>query len=151
LLDSAGRLIGINTAIASETGTYSGIGFAVPVDVVNRIVPQLLRSGRVPRAGLGVQLAPAALGRALGHEGALILGLVEGRPAERAGLVPYRRREDGTYVFGDRIVALDGQTISGTEDLQRRLAERSVGDEVLLGVVRGGREREVRVRLEPLE
>ncbi len=151
LLDSAGRLIGINTAIASETGAFSGIGFAVPVDVVNRIVPQLLRTGRVPRAGLGVQLADAEVGQSLGHEGALILGLMEGLAAEKAGLLPYRRRADGSYRTGDRIVALDGQPIGGNWDLQRRLAERVVGDEVLLEVLRGEQRREVRVRLEPID
>ena len=72
LLDSAGRLIGVNTAIYSPSGTYAGVGFAVPVDTVNRIVPQVIRNGQVQRAGLGVTVYPDNVVRSLGLQGALV-------------------------------------------------------------------------------
>src|SRR4051812_21855394 len=86
LLDSAGRLIGVNTAILSPSGTNAGIGFAIPVDVVNRIVPQLIRSGHVPTPGIGIVAASEAVTARLGVEGVVIVRTQPGTPAERAGL-----------------------------------------------------------------
>src|SRR5204863_4131396 len=74
LLDSAGRLIGVNTAIYSPSGAYAGIGFAVPVDTINRVVPQLIRDGKVERAGLGVKIAGDNITQKLGLQGALVSG-----------------------------------------------------------------------------
>ena len=92
LLDSAGRLIGVNTAIYSPSGVSAGIGFAIPVDEVNRLVPQLIRHGRVIRPGLGIQVGPARLAAELGLSGVLILGVVPDGPAPKAGIRPTRRR-----------------------------------------------------------
>ena len=86
LLDSSGRLIGVNTAIYSPSGASAGIGFAIPVDEVNRIVPQLIRHGKVVRPGLGVQVAPDHLADELGINGVVIVGVQPGSPAAKAGL-----------------------------------------------------------------
>jgi 2-alkenal reductase len=140
LLDSAARLIGINTAILSQTGSYAGIGFAVPVDTVNRIVPQLISRGRAVKAGIGVSVAPEEVTAQLGRKGVLIVSVVEGSPAARAGLVGVDRQ---TQALGDSIVAVDGQPVETAADLSQRLQRVGVGNKATLTIERDGRRREV--------
>jgi S1-C subfamily serine protease len=149
LLDSAGRLIGINTAIQSPSGAYAGVGFAVPVDTINRIVPMLIRDGQVRRVGLGVDLAPDDLVREMGWEGALVGRVLEGGAADAAGLEGERRGTRGRTTLGDLIVAVDGEPVRRIEDLQALLQDHEAGDEVELWVVRdpGGRARQEKVRV----
>ncbi|HPC93758.1 MAG TPA: trypsin-like peptidase domain-containing protein [Sedimentisphaerales bacterium] len=135
LLDSAGRLIGINTAIVSPSGAYAGIGFAVPVDVVNRLVPQIIRYGRPPKAGLGVILAGDHIVRSLGLEGVLVAEVASGSAAEKAGLRPLRYDPRGR-IAGDLIVAVDGQPVRNSRDLFRLLDLHEIGDRVTLRVRR---------------
>jgi S1-C subfamily serine protease len=155
LLDSAGRLIGVNTAILSpggdSRGTYIGIGFAVPVDAVNRLVAQLISQGRVVRPGIGVQLAPEQTMERLGLQGALVLYVAPGTPAERAGIRPTRRDDQGGVTLGDIIVAVDGQEVKSDEDFAAELEEKAVGSTVRLGMLRGRQRLEVTVTLAPLE
>jgi S1-C subfamily serine protease len=138
LLDSAGRLIGINTAIKSPTGAYAGIGFAVPVDTVNRVVPQILREGKVERAALGILLGPDEWARALGLSGAVVDVVLPESAAARAGLQPTRTFPDGRVLLGDVIVAVDDQAISGKEDLFASLESYQAGDVVTVRVNRQG-------------
>ncbi|MCB9603116.1 MAG: trypsin-like peptidase domain-containing protein [Sandaracinus sp.] len=148
LLDSAGRLIGMNTAIYSPSGASAGVGFAVPVDTVRRVVTQLVATGRVERAGLGVQLDEGALARRLGLRGLLVLGLVEGSGAAQAGLVPTRRDPmTGTLILGDVIVAVDAELVDDSLDLYRILDRKEVGEVVTVTVVREGQRVELSVRL----
>jgi S1-C subfamily serine protease len=150
LLDSAGRVIGINTAIFSPSGAYAGIGFAVPVDVVNRLVPQIIRNGRVSRAGLGVSIAPDSALRRLGVEGTLVVAVTPGGAADKAGVNPTRRDARGNIVLGDLIVSVDGQAVRESRDLFRLLDAREVGETVKLRVVRNRREMELDVTLQAL-
>ena len=147
LLDSAGRLIGVNTAIYSPSGAYAGIGFAIPVDTVRWVVPDLLRYGRVRRPTLGVQLAPEGVMRDLRLEGALVMGVVDGSGAERAGLEATRRDRLGRVVLGDVIVAVDGEAVTSGGDLLLALETRQAGETVAVTVLRDGRRRELRVEL----
>ena len=152
LLDSAGRLIGITTAIFSPSGASAGVGFAVPVDTVNRVVPQLIRSGRYIRPALGVEIDEGInrrLGDVLQTTGVFVLRVQPGSPAEVAGLRAARIAEDGTFVAGDVIVGLDGRTIAGVGELLGRLDDYKVGDTVRLVVRRDGREVEIPVTLQP--
>ncbi len=135
LLDSAGRLIGINTAIVSPSGAYAGIGFAVPVDAVNRLVPQIIRYGRAQKAGLGVRLAEDYIVRRLGMEGVLIGIVRPGSAAEKAGLRSLRYDPRGR-LSGDLIVAVDGQPVRQSRDLFRILDAHEIGDKVTLSVRR---------------
>jgi S1-C subfamily serine protease len=151
LLDSAGRVIGINTAILAPEGSYVGIGFAVPVDSVVRAVPQLITSGRVTRPGIGVTLAAERVVRELGLEGALIVDVARGSGAERAGLRPTRRDMSGRLVLGDLIVAVDGEPVTSNDDLTLRLEPRQVGDTVRITVVRDDARKDVEVRVQALE
>jgi len=150
LLDSAGRLIGVNTAIYTQTGSYAGIGFAVPVDTVNAIVPQLIAHGRVIKPGLGVVLAADELVDRLGLEGVLVVDVSEGSGAAKAGIRPTRRDASGRIVLGDRIVALDGQQVSSGEELSSLLENYKVGDKVTVTVIRGRQRIDVPVELTPL-
>ena len=148
LLDSAGRLIGVNTAIYSPSGGNAGIGFAIPVDEVNRVVPRLIRDGRLVRPTLGVQTAPAAVGKPLGvPEGVVVVGVVPGSPAAAAGIRPFTRAPDGSLVVGDVITAVDGEKVKSLDNLLEALERRQPGDVVKLGVWRAGTASELPAKL----
>jgi len=135
LLNSRGELIGVNTAIFSPSGAYAGIGFAIPVDVVKRIVPQLIKDGKVTRPGLGVRIAATSITDRLGLKGALVVSTLPGGPAARAGLRPTRYNEEGVSL-GDVIIAVDGKAVENSDDLFRIIETYNVGDEVTLIVRR---------------
>lgn len=147
LLDSAGRLIGMNTAIVSPSGAYSGIGFAVPVDTINRIVPQLIKTGRVKKPGLGIRVLESEIAHQNGLVGAIIANVVPGSPAEKAGLRPIHRGRDGSIEIGDIITAIDGISVEDGNDLLRVLDEKSPGDTVELVIDRNGERRDVSIQL----
>lgn len=151
LLDSSGRLIGVNTAIYSPTGASAGIGFAIPVDVVARVVPQLIATGRYAPPVLGVEGDPRAdalLREAGGAPGVLVLGVVPGSPAAAAGLRG-ARMGDGGLVPGDVIEAVDGAAVAGIEDLRAALDLRAAGDAVVLRLRDGDASRDVTITLAP--
>ncbi|MBI5626709.1 MAG: trypsin-like peptidase domain-containing protein [Nitrosomonadales bacterium] len=146
LLDSAGRLIGVNTSIFSPSGASAGIGFAIPVDEVNRIVPRLIRDGKFERPVLGAQYAPEQFLPALGlKKGVAVLDVVQGGPAGIAGLKPFYRNSSGNIVVGDVIVAIDDRVIENTDDLFEALETHQSGDTVSLTVMRG--KKQVKQRL----
>jgi S1-C subfamily serine protease len=152
LLDSAGRLIGMNTAIVSPSGTFAGIGFAIPVDDINPIVTQLIQHGKIVRPGLGVQLAEDQLAQRLGvRRGALIIKVVPDSAAAEAGLQPTRRDRSGRIRLGDVIVALDGKPLNSAKDLYAALEHRKVGDTVTLTIEREGERQDVEVTLQELK
>lgn len=152
LLDSAGRLIGINTAIYSPSGASAGIGFAVPVDSVNRVVPQLIRSGKYVQPSLGIRVDPGLnqrLVKLTGITGVFVLGVPQGSAAEAAGLDGAAFTRDGGVVPGDVITAVDGQAVDSVEQLLARLDDYRIGDPVRLTVRNGEKSREVRMALQP--
>lgn len=148
LLDSAGRLIGVNTQIASPSGASAGIGFAIPVDEVNRIVPRLIRDGRYLRPTLGVSAASQQVQRALRTPaGVALVQVTPNSPAARAGLQPFRRGNRGEIVGGDVITAVNGEEVSNMDDMLTLLEARQPGDVVTLTVWRDGRSRQVQATL----
>jgi S1-C subfamily serine protease len=151
LIDSAGRLIGINTAIYSPSGAYAGIGFAVPVDTVNRVVPRLIAHGRYIRPALGISAdddVSRRVSERLDVEGLLVLEVDTGSPADKAGLRGTRITVDGTLVPGDILKAIDGQPVRTIYDLHDVLEQHSIGDRVEVAVYREGRTLTVPVVLE---
>ena len=147
LLDSAGRLIGVNTAIYSPSGASAGIGFAVPVDTVARVVPQLIEHGRVIRPALGVHLANPQILERFRIEGALVLQVQPGSPAAQAGLRPTQRDAYGRLILGDVIVSVDGEKVEDSLDVYRILDRKNVGDTVRLTIRRGRQEIETSAAL----
>ena len=148
LLDSAGRLIGVNTQIYSPSGASAGVGFAVPADTVHRVVTQLIQHGRVVRPGLGIRIDEGGLAARLGIEGAMVLGVVEGSGAARAGLRPARHDpRTGRVIVGDVVTSIDGERVSTVRDLFRILDTKSVGDEVETEIKRGERTMTVHITL----
>ncbi|MFO1340528.1 MAG: trypsin-like peptidase domain-containing protein [Burkholderiaceae bacterium] len=148
LLDSAGRLVGVTTAIYSPSGGNAGIGFAIPVDEVNRIVPKLIRDGRVVRPALGLTAGPPSLTRSLDlPAGVALVGVNGGGPAQRAGLEPFRRGRDGRVVPGDVITAVNGEAVASLDDLLNALERSQPGDKVSLTVWRAGQTRKVTATL----
>ena len=152
LLDSAGRLIGINTAIYSPSGASAGIGFAVPVDTVNRVVPQLIKGGKYLRPALGIEV-DEGLNQRLAQlreiEGVVILRVMPGSAAERAGLKGATLSRDGGIVPGDTIVAVEGKTVTSVGNLLARLDDFEIGKVIKISVLREGNKIEVPVTLQP--
>lgn len=142
LLDSAGRLIGVTTAIYSPSGTNAGIGFAIPVDVVNRVVPTLIRTGRYPIPGIGIAVADELVTAQLGVNGVVVAGVSPNSPAQKAGLVGMDWRFGKV---GDIVVEVDGKRVTRLTELTSALESAGVGGQVSLTVRRDGRERKVTV------
>jgi len=143
LLDSHGRLIGMNTAIASRTGESVGVGFAIPVSTIARIVPQLVRDGRVRRPEAGIVRVYQT------EQGLLIATLAPGGPAERAGLRGPKvvRKRQGPIVYqsvdrlaADRIVGVDGKPVKSADDFLDAIESKRAGEQVAITIVRGGQE-----------
>ena len=152
LLDSAGRLIGVNTQIASPSGASAGIGFAIPVDIVNRVVPEIIRYGKVIRPGLGVVVWPDSLTRQLGVEGVLLQDVADDSAAARAGLRGTVRGRDGRVrQVGDLIIKVADQPTPGQYALLDVLERFKVGDEVRVTYKRGDEVHETMVQLQALE
>ena len=144
LLDSAGRLVGVTTAIRSPSGGSTGVGLAIPADLVNRVVPQLIAHGRAQQPTIGiVPVDPDLVARA-GISGVVIADLVRGSPAAQAGLKPYDRR---TREVGDVIVAVNGRPIESLPTLGAELDRVGVGEVADLTVMREGKERRVKVKV----
>ena len=133
LIDSSGLLIGVNTAIISRSGSSAGIGFAIPVDVVNEVVPQLIAKGKFPRPGIGIVVLDDEKSAALGIVGVVIDRVIPNSEAERAGLegIDYRRR-----TLGDVIVAVEGKSVANMDDFIRILQNLKIGETITLGVQR---------------
>jgi len=146
LLDSAGRLIGVNTAILTETGSSAGVGFAVPVDTVNRVVPTLLRHGRIVRPAIGVTIAPDNWSDYFGVQGIVITAVLRGGGADRAGLRALSRGLGG-WELGDVITGIDGNQLERQDELFALLEGYSPGDEVMLELLRSGEREKVSVLL----
>jgi len=137
LLDSDGKVIGINTAIYSSSGTNSGVSFAVPIDAVENEVLEILDKGRVSKPVMGISLAPDALAEELGIKGVLVLSTLDNGPAANAGILATSRDPRGRVVLGDTVVSLDGKDVENSADLFSMLNSRKVGDTVSVGVLRG--------------
>jgi len=141
LLDSAGRLIGINTAIFSPSGTYAGIGFSVPVDTVNQVVPEIIAKGRYERPRLGVEINEEinkTLLSQLGIEGVLILKVTPGSTAEVTDLRGTKVEEGGDVIPGDVILKLGNTEVTSVSELLARLDDFSVGDKTTITIWRNG-------------
>ena len=134
LLDSSGRLIGVTTAILSPSGSNAGIGFAIPVDLVNRIVPELIRSGHVPNPGIGIVAASEAASSQLGTDGVVVVRTVPGSPAAQAGL---RGVNQATGALGDVIVRANGTPVRRLADLTDQIEKVGIGHQIGLEVRRG--------------
>ncbi|MFQ6630613.1 hypothetical protein Gotur_009391 [Gossypium turneri] len=166
LLDSKGNLIGINTAIFTQTGyftlfamhsdfvicisgTSAGVGFAIPSSTVLKIVPQLIKFGKVVRAGLNIEIAPDLIANQLNvRKGALILQVPSNSLAAKAGLLPTTRGFAGNLILGDIILAVDNKLVKNKAELNKALDEYNVGDKVMFKIRRGSENMELPVILE---
>lgn len=151
LLDSHGHMIGINSQIESTSGSSAGVGFAIPVSIAKRIVPQLIRDGEIKRPKLGI--VPRDV-ESLGNQvqlpvsyGVLIWNVQPGSAAANAGLRGLVQTENGDVELGDIIVAIDGEKVSNNDELFRILDKHHFGDTVNVEVFRKGRRTSVPVRL----
>lgn len=147
LLDSSGRLIGVNTMIYSPSGASAGIGFSIPVDEVNWVVSDIVKYGEIRKPLIGVSLVNSQLTRQAGLEGALILNVVKGGAAEKAGLRETTRNNRGDIEMGDIIVGVNNIAIESNNDLFIALEQFSPGDKISILYNRDGKERAVELVL----
>jgi S1-C subfamily serine protease len=149
LLDSAGRLIGVNTMIVSPSGAFAGIGFAVPVDIVNQNVPELIQHGRILRATLGVRVFEDWLARRLGiRSGALVQNVHRGSGAAAAGIKPTYIDDDGDIELGDVIVEIGGRAIKASGDIAKAMDGHKPGEQLPVVVLRDGKRITLTVELQ---
>ena len=148
LLDSNSKVIGMNTLIYSPSGTSAGIGFAVPINTISRIVPQLIKHGKISRPGLGVGLLDDPLKEYFGVKKGIIIRSVNSQsPAGRAGLIGMGRDRQGRYHIGDIILAIDKQEVNSYDDIYHTLEKYKVGDEITLHYLRKGKRESVKLKL----
>ncbi|MEO7970909.1 MAG: trypsin-like peptidase domain-containing protein [bacterium] len=151
LFDSHGRMIGINSQILSPSGASAGVGFAVPVNIAKRIVPELVRSGEIRRPKLGISTRDVETLKSQVElpvsEGVLIWQIAPGGPAANAGLRGLTQTENGDVEVGDVIVGIDNEKIGNTDELYRVLNKRAIGEQIQVQIVRNGRRMSVPVRL----
>ncbi len=150
LLDSGGFLIGVNTMIYSKTGSSAGIGFAVPVGTVRRIVPQIIEFGRAKRAGLGIRMLPDRYAVRAGVRGVIVGEVISGSPAEKAGIRGLQQSRTGALLLGDVIVGINEHEVKDYDDLYNALDLFNEGDEVRVRVLREGTIVEVKLALTDL-
>jgi S1-C subfamily serine protease len=151
LLDSHGRMIGINSQILSPTGASAGVGFAVPVNIAKRIVPELVRSGEIRRPKLGITTRDVETLKNQVElpvsDGVLIWQVAPGGPAANAGLRGLTQTENGDVEIGDVIVGIDNEKVENTDALYRILNKHALGEQVQVQIVRNARRTSVTVRL----
>mgnify|MGYP002139136596 CR=1 FL=1 len=141
LLDSKGRLIGLNTAIYSNSGSSAGVGFAVPADDIARIVPQIIKNGRVVLSGIGIQRVEPSIAQRLGvNQGVLIADVIPKTPAALVGLRGTGRDHLGRMHLGDIIVALNGHPVKNYDALYHLFTDIKVGEKITLTILRGGKQ-----------
>ncbi|MFZ8934894.1 MAG: S1C family serine protease, partial [Bacteriovoracaceae bacterium] len=139
--------IGVNTMIFSTSGSSAGLGFAVPVDTVNRIIPDLIRNGRITRAGLGVGIAA----NPYGEDGLVITYISKGSGADKAGLRGITRDEWGRTYVGDIILEVDGKKLKSYNDIFQSLENKNIGDRVKVKILRADKIENLTIELSPLE
>lgn len=140
LLNSLGQLIGVNTAIYSPSGASAGIGFAIPVNTVKEVVPQLIAFGKIMRPVLGVELASDSWMRRYGVQGVAIVRTYRGFPADTAGMIGAQRGARGEVLLGDIITHVDGTAVRNNDDFLSAMERLKVGDEITVRTLRGQRE-----------
>ena len=151
LLNSLGQLVGVNTAIYSPSGGSAGIGFAIPVNTVSEVVPQLIAFGKIMRPVLGVELASDRWLRRYRVEGVPLVRTYRGFPAENAGMVGARRGSRGEIILGDVITAIDGERVVNNDEFLSAMEQHRVGDTIEIVTTREGQERRFSVELSEIQ
>lgn len=147
LLDSSGRLIGVNTMIYSPSGASAGIGFSIPVDAVNWVVPDLIQYGRLRRPIVGIEMVPQQYVSRMGIEGVVVFTISKGSGAEEAGLKPLIRNRRGEWEVGDIITAINDNPVKKNNELLHELEKYEAGETIILTVIRDNRKRSVELTL----
>jgi len=152
LLNSSGEIIGMNTVIFSSSGSSAGVGFAVPVDTIKRIVPLLIRDGRIIRPGLGIAILPKSWRRRFGIKKGVAIAQVDPKgPAKKAGIKGMTRDSRGRYYVGDVIMTIDGQKVNSYEDIYHALDKHKIGDKVVIEYLRNNKLMSVKIKLFQLQ
>lgn len=147
LIDSSGNMIGMNTAIYSPSGAYAGIGFAVPIDTIAKLVPQIIKYGKVKKASLGLSLVDDYKARRLGAPGVVVYEVAENGPAAKAGIRPLWVDRYGRIALGDIIIAIDNTRVKTANDVLDILEKHEAGQTLMITVLRNGRKEKFKIVL----
>ena len=147
LLNSLGQLIGVNTQIISPSGASAGIGFAIPVNTVKKVIPQLEQYGREIRPQIGIYNMQDSWAQRQGISGVAVVKVAPGGPAQAAGMVGMRQNQRGELLLGDVIVEVDGMPVAGQDDMLNAFEQHQPGDTVKVVTMRGGERMEFDVVL----
>lgn len=151
LIDSSGKVIGMNTMIYSNSGSSAGVGFAVPIDIINRIVPELIAKGKVTRPGLNIEPGGAYARQQFGiKEGIIVVSVKPGGTADRAGIRGVEKDDYGRYYLGDIILSINDFKVNNFDEIFNALDKYKVGDEVTIHFVRNNKVHQVKVKLEAI-
>lgn len=148
LLNSQGEVIGMNTQIISQSGTSSGLSFAVPVDTIKDVVPQLIKHGKIIKAGIGIGLLQDQMNRRIVKKGVPIAYVYEGGPADKANLRGMKRDPWGKTYLGDVILKIEGKEVNSYDEIYHTLDQFKAGDTVDIVYLRDKEERTSKVKLE---
>jgi len=154
MLDSSGRVIGVNSVIYSPSGGSVGIGFAIPIDYVKRVVNKIIKYGKYIKPSIGIEVDSRInryISDILGIKGVAVLGVVARSDAAKKGLIPAKFYSDGSIDIGDIIISVNGKKVSSIEDLDDMLESLKIGSRVKLGILRGNKKIDVNVKLVGLE
>jgi S1-C subfamily serine protease len=150
LIDSSGKVIGVNTLIFSTSGTSAGIGFSVPIDTVNRIVPQLIKYGKILRAGLGITFLPDHLVDRFSRKGMAVGHVSEGSAAEKVGIIGMKQDRYGRVFLGDIILKINDKKVRSFDDVYQIIDKKKVGDKVDVTYLRDDKIVTVKIKLQKL-
>ncbi|OUR98899.1 hypothetical protein A9Q84_05660 [Halobacteriovorax marinus] len=152
LLNSSGQLIGMNTVIFSKSGSSAGIGFAVPVDTITRVVPDLIKNGKVTRPGLGIGPASEYQKEKLGINRGIVVFYVDPKGgAGKAGLQGFTRDQYGRHYLGDIILSIDKKEVNSIDEIYHVLDQYKVGDVVNADILRKGKRSNIKIKLIPIK
>lgn len=151
LVDTSGKLIGMNTMIVSRSGSSAGLGFAIPVDTIKRIVTEIIRYGEVKRPGLGITLVPNHIKGQFEIKKGIVVGSVQrGGPAEVAGIRGMKQDGWGRIYLGDVITKIDNREVNSFDDVYHVLENYKIGQKVSITYIRNGKQRTARLRLKKI-
>lgn len=147
LLDSSGKLIGVNTAIYSPSGASAGIGFSIPVNVVRWVVPEIIRYGKVRWPDMGINFVSQRITARLGIHGLLVSEVQAGGPAAKVGIKPTYRNRNGEIILGDIITGINGEPVDSQDDVFLALEKFQPGDLIVVNLLRNEKETKVNLTL----
>ena len=147
LLNSRGRVIGMNALIYSQSGGSSGIGFAIPVNTIKHVVKEILQHGKIKTPGIGVIPIDDAIAKQAGVAGVVIAKVMPNTPAASAGLIGLSRNQYGRFQLGDIIIGIDGKRVRNFAEMLRLIEKKKIGQTVTVHIIRNNKQQSIKIKI----